>query len=189
MEETTIKLLESARKAVADVAKLTSEQKNEALRRMAAGLEKNFDSILIENAIDVENARGKISDVMIDRLRLTEGRIRDMADGIRNVALLPDPVFSIESEYTREDGLIIRKVRVPLGVVAIIYESRPNVTSDAAALAFKSGNVCVLRGGKESYRSSAAIVAVLKEALSESGINPDAIGLVSDLTHESANTL
>ena len=189
MEETTIRLLECARKAVPDVAKLTSEEKNQALQRMAKALEKNSDSILIENAIDVENANGKISEVMIDRLRLTERRIRDMADGIRQVAQLPDPVFSIDRENVREDGLIIRKVRVPLGVIAIIYESRPNVTSDAAALAFKSGNVCVLRGGKESYRSSAAIVAALKEALTESGINPDAVGLVSDLTHDSANTL
>jgi len=185
----TIALCEEAKKASLEVAALTTEQKNDALATMADFLLLESEAILAANAEDVSKATGIISDVMIDRLRLTEDRIRGMADGIRALIDLPDPVGKVEREYTHPSGIDIKKVRYPLGVVAIIYESRPNVTSDAAALCFKSGNACVLRGGKESYNSSKAIVDALKKALSKCGITESAVGLVSDLTHESAQEL
>ena len=138
---------------------------------------------------DIAAATGNIPDVMLDRLKLNEERVRGMADGIRALIDLPDPVGKVVREYQHPAGMLIQQVHAPLGVVAIIYESRPNVTSDAFALAFKSGNACVLRGGKESYRSSFAVVAAMKEALRKCCINEDAVGLVSDLTHDSANEL
>ena len=184
-----INLLTAARTAKAQVSLLTTEQKNNALLKMADALIKNTDKILIANAIDVENSRGVISDVMIDRLMLNEARVKDMADGIRDVAKLPDPVGHTLKEYVREDGLKITRVSVPIGVIAIIYESRPNVTSDAAALSLKSGNVCVLRGGKEAINSGIAIVAALREGLREAGVCEDAINLVTDTTRDSATAL
>lgn len=122
----------------------------------------NNDKILEANKADIEKARGTVSEVMLDRLMLNTERIAAMADGIRSVAKLPDPVGITLDEFTRNDGLKITKVSVPMGVIAIIYESRPNVTSDAAALALKSGNVCVLRGGKEAFNSACAIVDALR---------------------------
>lgn len=119
---------------------------------------------------------------MLDRLALSGERIAGMAQGIRAVAALPDPVGRVLQEHTHPNGMVIRKVAVPMGVVAIIYESRPNVTSDAAALTLKSGNVCVLRGGKEAYRSAAAIVGALRGALQSTGLDPDLINLVEDTT-------
>ena len=182
-------LLTAARTAKAQVSLLTTEQKNNALIKMADALIKNTDKILSANAIDVENSRGVISDVMIDRLMLNESRVKAMADGIRDVAKLPDPVGHTLKEYVREDGLKITRVSVPIGVIAIIYESRPNVTSDAAALSLKSGNVCVLRGGKEAINSGIAIVAALREGLREAGVCEDAINLVTDTTRDSATAL
>lgn len=184
-----IDMLTAARAAKAGVAALKTQQKNNALLKMADALEGNMQKILAANKIDCDNARGKISDVMIDRLMLNEARVMAMADGIRDVAKLPDPIGHTLKEYTRQDGLKITRVSVPVGVIAIIYESRPNVTSDAAALALKSGNVCVLRGGKEAFNSAFAIVTALREGLRTAGINENAINLVTDTTRESATAL
>ena len=184
-----IDMLTAARAAKPNVAALTTEQKNNALLKMADALIKNTQAILDANKIDCDNARGKISDVMIDRLMLNEARVKSMADGIRDVAKLPDPVGHTLKEYVREDGLKITRVSVPVGVIAIIYESRPNVTSDAAALALKSGNVCVLRGGKEAFNSAFAIVNALREGLRAAGVCENAINLVTDITRESATQL
>lgn len=185
---TTLEILKKAKK-VTRSGMLFTEQKNKALTEMANALVQNTDLILSANAIDVENAKGKISDVMIDRLKLTKERISDMAKGITEVRDLPDYVGKVLMTNTLPNGLCVNKVSVPFGVVAIIYESRPNVTSDAAALAFKSGNVCVLRGGKEAYNSSKAIVDALKQGLIKADINPDYINLVEDTTRQSANEL
>ena len=182
-------MLTAAQAAKMEIAQLTTEQKNAALLAMAQALLDNADHILAANAMDMEAAKGIVSDVMLDRLQLTQARIQGMADGIRQVAQLPDPVGKVLEEYTRSDGLVIQKTSVPIGVIAIIYESRPNVTSDAAALTLKSGNVCVLRGGKEAYRSAAAIVAALKVGLKQVGITEDAVNLVSDITRQSAVAL
>jgi len=179
-----------AKRAAASVATLRTEQKNEALLKMAEKLEEKEAAILAANAEDLAEAeKNGIGTVMADRLRLTSARIKGMADGLRALAELPDPVGKVDRTIMRPNGLLIQKVRVPLGVIAIIYESRPNVTSDAAGITFKSGNACVLRGGKESYRSSAAVVSALKEALSDCGITEDAVNLVSDLTHAGADEL
>ena len=185
---TTLEILKKAKK-VTRSGMLFTEQKNKALTEMANALVQNNDLILSANAIDVENAKGKISEVMIDRLKLTKDRILDMAKGITEVRDLPDYVGKVLMTNTLPNGLVVNKVSVPFGVVAIIYESRPNVTSDAAALAFKSGNVCVLRGGKEAYNSSKAIVDALKQGLIKADINPDYINLVEDTTRHSANEL
>ena len=182
-------MLEAARAAKTEIARLTTEQKNAALHAMADALIKNEAEILSANALDLEAAKGSVSDVMLDRLLLTSNRIAGMAEGIRQVAALPDPVGRILEEYTRSDGLLIQKTAVPMGVIAIIYESRPNVTSDAAALALKSGNVCVLRGGKEAFRSANAIVNALKKGLSSLGITENAVNLVQDTTRASATAL
>lgn len=184
-----IKMLTEARAAKPGVAALTTEQKNNALLKMADALEKNTQKILDANTIDVQKSKGVISDVMIDRLMLNADRIKAMADGIRDVAKLPDPIGHTLKEYTRADGLKITRVSVPIGVIAIIYESRPNVTSDAASLALKSGNVCVLRGGKEAFNSAQAIVNALREGLREAGVCENAINLVTDTTRESATAL
>ncbi len=184
-----IDMLTAAKAAKAQIAALTTEQKNNALLKMADALLANTDDILAANAVDVENARGKISDVMIDRLMLNADRITAMAEGIRNVAALPDPVGHILQEHTRADGLKITRVSVPVGVIAIIYESRPNVTSDAAALTLKSGNVCILRGGKEAFSSANAIVKALRKGLKAVGITENAINLVQDTTRDSATAL
>ena len=184
-----ITMLTAAQAAKMEIAQLTTDQKNAALLAMAQALLDNQDLILDSNAQDMEAAKGTVSDVMLDRLQLTPARISGMADGIRQVAQLPDPVEKILEEYTRSDGLVIQKTSVPIGVIAIIYESRPNVTSDAAALTLKSGNVCVLRGGKEAYRSASAIVAALKQGLRSVGITEDAVNLVSDISRQSAVAL
>ena len=151
-----IEMLKSAVAAKKEIAALSSEQKNTALYSMADALLEYSQEILNANTLDIEASRDKISEVMIDRLTLNKSRIEAMAEGIRQVAKLKDPVGRVLDEHTREDGLKITKVSVPIGVIAIIYESRPNVTSDAAALALKSGNVCILRGGKEAFRSANA---------------------------------
>ena len=182
-------MLAAAKAAKSQVSKLTTAQKNEALAAMADALIANSPAILRANQADTDKARGSVSDVMLDRLQLTKARIEGMAQGIRDVAKLPDPVGRVLEEYTRQDGLLIQKVSVPMGVIAIIYESRPNVTSDAAALALKSGNVCVLRGGKEAFCSANAIVEALKHGLRSVGITEDAINLVQDISRESARQL
>lgn len=184
-----LNMLCAAKAAKTEISQLTTQQKNEALMAMADALLAQKDAILAANAQDMEQAKGTISPVMLDRLRLTEDRISGMADGIRQVAALPDPVGHQLDEYIREDGLKITKVSCPIGVVAIIYESRPNVTSDAAALTLKSGNICVLRGGKEAFRSAKAIVEALRMGLHRVGINENAINLVSDTSRESATAL
>ena len=182
-------LLEQAKAAKPRVAALGTEEKNRGLLAMANSLEAHAGEILKANAEDLTEAQGKISDVMLDRLRLTEDRIRAMAQGIRQVAALPDPVGLILDSHTRPDGLKIDKVSVPMGVIAIIYESRPNVTSDAAALTLKSGNVCVLRGGKEAIRSATAIVDALRAGLRQAGIPENAVNLVQDTSRDSATAL
>ena len=184
-----IDMLQAAKAAKPKVSLLSSEQKNKALHAMADALVEQMDNILSANAQDIADATGSISTVMLDRLRLTPERIAGMAQGIRDVAALPDPVGLELDEYIRKDGLKIRKVTCPIGVVAIIYESRPNVTSDAAALALKSGNVCILRGGKEAFRSASAIVAALRSGLQTAGITENAVNLVTDTTRESATKL
>ena len=184
-----MEMLSNARGVKSDIARLTEEQKNTALYAMADALLENTEAILSANALDLDTAKDAISPVMLDRLCLTSERIEGMAKGIREVAALPDPVGLLLDEHTRADGLNIQKVSVPMGVIAIIYESRPNVTSDAAALALKSGNVCILRGGKEAFRSANAIVNALRTGLSRVGIPENAINLVQDTSRDSATVL
>ena len=186
---TTRQMLENAKAAKLSAMLLDTNKKNDALLLMADKLIEHTDKILSANAVDVEKAKGIISDVMIDRLSLSKERIASMAQGIRDVASLPDPVGQVIERVERENGLIIEKTSVPIGVTAIIYESRPNVTSDAAALSLKSGNVCVLRGGKEAYNSAKAIVDALREALSECNLSENLINLISDTTRQSATEL
>ena len=186
---TTMELLSGAKAAKRKLASLPTEVKNEALLAMADELVRQTADILAANREDLAAAKGTMSDVMLDRLALDETRIAAMADGIRQVAALPDPVGKILRTVTRPNGLVIEKRAVPMGVIAIIYESRPNVTSDAAALALKSGNVCVLRGGKEAFRSARAIVAALKSGLVELGLPDTFINLVEDTTRQSATEL
>ena len=186
---TTHDILLSAREARPALQRTSTEEKNAALLAMADALERNAAAILAANAQDMEAARGHVSEVMLDRLALTEGRIAGMAEGVRQVAALPDPVGQVLREVKRPNGLVIRRVAVPMGVIAIIYESRPNVTSDAAALAVKAGSACVLRGGKEAFRSANAIVAALKEGLTAAGLPADLVNLVQDTSRESAREL
>lgn len=186
---TTHEILARAKAACPLTAVADGEQKVLALNKMADRLMADTDEILAANAADVEKARGVISDVMTDRLRLDKGRIAAMADGMRTVARLGDPVGRVLKSYRRDDGLLIEKISVPFGVVAIIYESRPNVTADAAALAVMSGNVCVLRGGKEAANSAAAIVRSLRRGLADAGMTEDAINLIEDTTRASANEM
>ncbi len=186
---TTQELLQRAKGAKTAIALADTKTKNQALAAMAQALEDRQGEILAANALDLEAARGTMSEVMLDRLALNPGRIAGMAKGMREVAELPDPVGAVLSRVERPNGLVIEKTAVPMGVIAIIYESRPNVTSDAAALALKAGSACVLRGGKEAHRSAAAIVAALKEGLSAAGLPEDALQLVEDTTRASANEL
>ncbi len=186
---TTRELLLRTKAAWGSLRDMDEAAKNQMLRTMADHLLAAQEEILQANAADMEAARNSISKVMLDRLLLDENRLHGMADGIRALTALPDHTGRILSEVTRPNGLVIRKVQVPLGLVAIIYESRPNVTSDAAALTLKSGNVCVLRSGKESIRSASAIVAALKNGIASVGGNPDILNLVQDTSRESAREL
>ncbi len=183
---TTQEILIQAKNAAQVPALLTEGEKNKALSAMADALESHAGEILYENRLDLEAARGVISSVMLDRLMLNEARIRDMADGIRAIVKLPDPVGRVLLESVTKEGLKIRKVSVPMGVVAIIYESRPNVTSDAAALCLKSGNACVLRGGREAYRTSRAIAEAMREALEGLGIDKAVVSMVEDTSRQSS---
>ncbi len=186
---TTLELLKKTRAARGSIASATAEEKSRLLLAMADSLEKESEEILRCNMLDMDAARGKISDVMLDRLRLDRDRIGAMADGIRAAAALPDHTGRVLAEVVRPNGVVIDKVQVPLGLVAIIYESRPNVTSDAAALAVKSGNVCMLRSGREAFGSSHAIVAALKKGIKSVGGDPDIVNIVEDTSHASAQEL
>ena len=182
-------MLKSAKQAAAEIACLSGENRRKALRNMAEALLTYKEEILSANAEDMASANRSISPVMLDRLSLTSSRIDAMAQGILSVAQLPDPVGIELDNFTRVDGLHIKKVSVPIGVVAIIYESRPNVTSDAAALAVMSGNACVLRSGKEAFRSANAIVKAMRAGLKAAGITENAVNLVQDTSRESAKAL
>ena len=188
---TTQEILEAARAAKTVVALASSETHTHALWAMSDWLchPENMEAILAANAEDMAAAKGHISDVMLDRLALTEERIGAMARGILEVAALPDPVGRVLNRVERPNGLVIEKTAVPMGVIAIIYESRPNVTSDAAALAIKSGNACILRCGKEAWRSANAIVKALRQGLVENGLPEAAVSLIEDTSHASANAL
>ncbi|HFI0101066.1 TPA: glutamate-5-semialdehyde dehydrogenase [Streptococcus suis] len=186
---TTQALLDSLLTHKASINLATTEQKNQALSAMADQLVAQTEAILAGNAIDMEHAQGKISQVMQDRLLLTAERIEAMADGIRALIGLPDPVGLVLEESTRADCLQIRKKSIPFGLVGMIYESRPNVTSDAAALAIKSGNAVILRGGKEAFHSAQAIVTALKAGLEQAGLSPKVIELVQDTSRASATEL
>ena len=182
-------LLARAAKAKRSIAYADTASKDALLQAMAAQLRAQKQQILQANAADLAAVQGKISDVMQDRLRLTDARIEGMAVGLESVAALPDPVGNVVKQLHRPNGLLIEKVTVPMGVIAIIYESRPNVTADAAALCLKAGSVCVLRGGKEAIQSNTSIVAALKAGATAAGFDPDVICLVEDTTRESANEL
>ena len=188
---TTQEILEAARAAKQAVALASSRTRQSVLERMADALcaPDSVEAILAANAEDMAAAKGHISDVMLDRLALTPERIGAMAKGILEVAALPDPVGAVLNRVERPNGLVIEKTAVPMGVIAIIYESRPNVTSDAAALAIKSGNACILRCGKEAWRSASAIVTALRRGLRENGLPEAAVSLIEDTTHASANAL
>ena len=186
---TTLELLEKARASKGAMSLADTETKNNALLAMADALMEHQQAILTSNQADLEAARGTVSEVMLDRLALSPERIAGMAQGIREVAALPDPVGAVLQRVERPSGIVVEKTAVPMGVIAIIYESRPNVTSDAAALALKAGSACVLRGGKEAHRSAAAIVEALKEGLQRAGLPADALQLVEDTTRASANEL
>ena len=186
---TTHEILVKAQNAKRAMAAASEVTKNRALLSMADALVLHTEDILEANKLDLQAAKGIISDVMLDRLALSEDRILGMAEGIRDVAALPDPCGRILTESTRPNGLIIRKVSVPMGVIAIIYESRPNVTSDAAALAVKAGSACVLRSGKEAHRSADMIVRAMRTGLREAGLPEDAVQLVEDISRVSAEEL
>lgn len=186
---TTLDILRAAKAAWPKLRSASSETRNAALNAMADGILAAEAQILEANALDLDAARAQISPVMLDRLRLSPERLRGMADGIRQVAQLPDPVGRIIHRTERPNGLMIEKTGVPMGVIAIIYESRPNVTSDAAALAIKSGNACVLRGGREAFRSADAIAQALRDGLASVGLPRDLVGMVQDTSRQSATDL
>lgn len=186
---TTQELLQKANAAKGAMALADTGTKNRALLAMASALEEHCADILAANALDMEAARETVSEVMLDRLALSPERVAGMAAGLREVAALPDPAGAVLSRAERPNGLVIEKTAVPMGVIAIIYESRPNVTSDAAALALKAGSACVLRGGKEAHRSAAAIVAALKEGMAAADLPRDALQLVEDTSRASASEL
>ncbi len=186
---TTLELLQRAKAAKRAMALADTQTKNRALLAMADALLDNTQAILTANGLDLIEAKGTVSPVMLDRLALSEERVFGMAQGVREVAELPDPAGRVVSRVERPNGLVIEKTAVPMGVIAIIYESRPNVTSDAAALALKAGSACVLRCGKEAHRSAAAITAALREGLAAAGLPQDALGLVEDTSRQSAREL
>ena len=186
---TTWDILKKTRAAWPSIRNRDAEGKNDLLRGMADSLMACAPAILAENRRDMEEARGTISDVMLDRLYLDERRLAGMAEGIRALTALPDHTGRILSQITRPNGMTICKQQVPMGLIAIIYESRPNVTSDAAALAVKSGNVCVLRSGREAYRTAKAIVQALKQGIAAAGGDAEIINIVDDTSHQSAADL
>ena len=185
----TQEILQTTKRASAALAQITSEEKNAVLLAMADALQASCDTILAENQKDLQQARGVISDTMLDRLALNKDRVFGMAQGIRDVVALPDPVGRIQKETVLTNGLCIRKVSVPMGVVGVIYESRPNVTSDVAALTLKSSNACVLRGGKEAYRSARAIVDALHQGMKACGLDENVVNLIEDTSRTSAQEM
>ena len=186
---TTLDILGTSKAASPVLAVADTQTKNQALYAMADALENHCADILSANALDMESAKTHISQVMLDRLLLTESRVFAMAEGMRQVAKLPDPVGAVRQRVERPNGMVIEKVGVPMGVVAIIYESRRNVTSDAAALALKSGNACGLRGGKEAFRSANAIVMAMQSGLTSVGLPEALVQLVQDTSRQSAQEL
>ncbi len=185
----TIDIMKAAKAAAPALAAASPEQKNLALEKIAARLITEQENILRANAGDIEASRDRLGPVMIDRLSLSPERIAGMAQGIREVIDLPDPVGKVLARVERPNGLVIEKTSFPLGVIAIIFESRPNVTSDAAVLALKSGNACILRGGKEAFRSNAAIVDAIHLGLADAGLPPELVGFVEDTDRASAREL
>lgn len=185
----TQEILQATKRASSALAQITSEEKNAVLLAMADALQASCDTILAENQKDLQQARGVISDTMLDRLALNKDRVFGMAQGIRDVVALPDPVGRIQKETVLTNGLCIRKVSVPMGVVGVIYESRPNVTSDVAALTLKSSNACVLRGGKEAYRSARAIVDALHQGMKACGLDENVVNLIEDTSRASAQEM
>jgi len=189
MEELNIKGA-LAKKASVILGVKTESEKNELLRLIAKRLVEKTEYILAENLKDIENGKSNnMSEGLLDRLRLTDARIRDIAEGVSQIADLPDPIGEVIEEFTRPNGLEIKKVRVPLGVIGIIYEARPNVTADAFALCLKSGNAVILRGGKEAINSNKALVSVMKEAISEMNFPEGTLSLVENTDRESAKAL
>lgn len=186
---TTREILLAAQSARLPLTMADTHTKNQALEAMAVALIAAQEEILAANRKDLEAARGRVSDVMLDRLALTPGRLTDMAKGIREVAALPDPVGTVLRKILRPNGLVIEKTAVPMGVIAIIYESRPNVTSDAAALAIKAGSACVLRCGRDAWASCNAIVQALRAGLRKANLPESAVSLIEDTSHASANEL
>ena len=185
----TQEILIAAKKAGNVIKSYTPAQLDAALSAMAKALAESTDTILAANAQDLEAARGRISDVMLDRLRLDHGRVQAMAQGILDVLSLPSPLGHVLAEFERPNGMTVRKISSAMGVIAIIYESRPNVTSDAAALAIKAGSVCVLRPGKDAALSAAAIVSALRQGLANAGLCEDLVNLVEDTSRQSATDL
>ena len=180
----------NAKQSAQTLALMSTEQKNDLLKQMALMLKKNQGAILEANQKDLEQAtENQMSETMLDRLRLTPERIHDMAEEISKIASLEDPIGQVEQMWKNADGLLIGKKRVPLGVIGIIYESRPNVTTDAASLAFKSGNAVILRGGKEAFFSNQLLVKLLQQTLTDAGLSPYAVQFVDDTSHETAAEL
>lgn len=187
---TVIEQGKKAKQTLNFMSQVTTEQKNIALHNIADMLEENAEKIILANNIDIENGRQNgLGDGLIDRLMLNADRIKAMADGVRNVASLDDPCGKVLSEYKKDNGLLIKKITVPLGVIGIIFEARPNVTVDAAALCLKSGNVVILRGGKEAINSNTALAEIMRDALQKSGFPQDVIQLVGDTTRQSSNDM
>ena len=186
---TTLEILKKAKACAPSLACTGSEKKNQALLAMADALEAQAQEILQANAMDMENAKGRLSQSMLDRLALTESRIAGMAEGIRQVVALPDPVGAVRNRVERPNGIVIDRVGVPMGVVAIVYEARPNVTSDAAALALKSGNACVLRSGSDAFQSANAIVKAMQTGLTQVGLEAELVQLVQDTNRRSVTEL
>lgn len=186
---TTQDVLITAKKCASEALYLSSESKKKAIEIMAQKIEQAAGEIIAENNKDLSDAEGKLSEAMLDRLKLDKDRIKSMTDGMRQVANLPDPVGKVLTQTGRPNGLRIKKVSCPIGVLAVIYESRPNVTSDAAVLCFKSSNVCVLKPGKDSYRTAQKIVSAMRLGLKEAGINENFINIVPDPSRESAAVL
>lgn len=179
-----------AKQTLTFMSQVTTEQKNNALGIIADMLEENIEKIVSANNVDIENGRQNgLNDGLIDRLMLNADRIKAMADGARQVASLPDPCGRVLSEYKKDNGLLIKKITVPLGVIGIIFEARPNVTVDAAALCLKSGNAVILRGGKEAINSNTALADIMREALAKAGFPQDVIQLVGDTSRQSSNDM